>query len=151
MPELPPTILNPAFNSKSSTSPSVQMQNVLCFGCFAGVHSPTRAPSCTDQKVGSAFQPERSRPLKIDRKPASAAGSWAVACTRSRSAASGNETNGDGAFMAEQLQALCNRPIVPPRPGPPQATGWTLEWITTNVVLAAIEPRPAAHPPQGIH
>ncbi len=31
----------------------VQMQKVLCLGCCSGVHSPTMAPSRTDQKVMS--------------------------------------------------------------------------------------------------
>ncbi len=73
MPELPPTILNFAVSSKSSTSPSFQMQKVLCVGCFSGVHSPVMAPSRTDQKVGSASQPVRSWPLKIGLKPACSA------------------------------------------------------------------------------
>src|SRR5690349_16095972 len=56
--------LNEHRNSKSLTSPLVQIRNVLPLAGFSGVVWPVIAPSLTDQSRGSPDQPVRSVPLK---------------------------------------------------------------------------------------
>src|ERR1043165_3450200 len=73
MPELPPTILKRAFNSKSSSSPPFQMQKVLPPVGFSAVVWPTMAPSSMRQNCGSPDQPVRSLPLNNGLKPSSSA------------------------------------------------------------------------------
>src|SRR5262245_51765931 len=56
-------------NSKSPTSPFVQIRKVLCLIGFSAVVSPTITPSLTDHSFGSPSQPERLFPLKIGLNP----------------------------------------------------------------------------------
>ncbi len=60
-----------SFNSKSSTSPCVQMANVVPFVGFSLVVCPVMAPSSTRQNCSLALHPVRSWPLKIGLNPSS--------------------------------------------------------------------------------
>src|ERR1035437_657407 len=86
MPELAKPLLSPGVSlkeqrsSKSLGVPLVQIRNVFPLAGFSAVVWPVMAPSLTDHSLGLPSQPVRSLPLKILRKPCSAAGTntgWA--------------------------------------------------------------------------
>src|ERR1019366_10210376 len=79
MPELANPLLSPGVSlkeqrsSKSLGVPLVQTRNVFPLAGLSAVVWPVMAPSLTDHNFGLPSQPVRSLPLKMLRKPCSAA------------------------------------------------------------------------------